>query len=228
MRRRVERELRKLRADGRIHPPAGQPMQVAQQREQGELAQRAQVASLVNFHPRMALAGLYGERHVVRQQAVVAAPAPERQAQRGRRDAGARQQPVAAPGQAAAEPAGRLVVQLVHGGGAQALELRGGHAVQRVIQRRCLNLCLGERAVGAQPTQCVGVRDGPNEGDGCVGMGEWCAVRPHKRQIRRLWRDLQPRCHLMGTRLTYAQRPWARYDVPAAPCETRISRRQAR
>jgi len=83
----------------------------------------------------------------------------------------AREHAVAAPGQAPAEPAKRLVVELAHRGFGDALHLPGGDARAVALQQFRRDLCLRERFGGAQAALRVGQRDRAHEGDGRGGDG---------------------------------------------------------
>ena len=89
-------------------------MEVAQHRNQTKLAHRAQIAVFGDADRGDVFRGLHLEADVIGQQAVVAAPALQSHAELRGADGGARQHAVTAPGQAAAEPAKRFVVQLLH------------------------------------------------------------------------------------------------------------------
>ena len=88
---------------------------IAQHGHQREFAQRAQVAVLRDDQGAAVAFGAHAQANVVGDQRVVAAPTRQRQAQRGRAERGPRQHAVAAPGQAAGEPAKTFIVQLAHG-----------------------------------------------------------------------------------------------------------------
>ena len=94
---RLEWELGAQQGDARVDQPAGQPMDVAQHRNQTELAQWAQIALLGDAQARTDSAGRQVQRDVVGDQGVVTTPAFERHAQVRCTDRRARQHAVAAP-----------------------------------------------------------------------------------------------------------------------------------
>jgi hypothetical protein len=96
---------------------------------------------------------------------VVPAPAAQGDGEGRRGQRGAQQHPVAAPGQAPAEPAERLVVELAHREGGEGLE-----RLDRDLPARLVPDVLGQQPphgggrgrVEAAPR--VGEKDGANEG----------------------------------------------------------------
>ena len=100
---------------------------------------------------------------------MVAAPARYRQPQRRTADAGPRQQAIAAPGQATAEPAQPLVIQLAHGRAAQMLHLQRGNARLRVVQSGWRNLCRLQGSVRHDAALCIRLQYRVHKGHGCYG-----------------------------------------------------------
>jgi len=109
---------------------------------------------------------LQAERQVIGEQPMVAAPALERHPQVGAGERGAGQHAIAAPGQAAAEPAQSLVVQLLHGGIGEGFELQGGDAGAIFFDRQGIDLRQLQRTIRAQPPVLVGTGDRPDKGHG--------------------------------------------------------------
>lgn len=147
-------------------------MDVAQHRDQAELAQVAQIALFSDPQGGAVARDRQLQADVIGQQPMVAAPALQGQAQAGRADRGARQHAVAAPGQAPAEPTQRLVVELLHGGARDAFHLRGGDASQRVDQGCWRNLCQRERLRRVLVLAHVGLHNGIDKGDGRDGRAD--------------------------------------------------------
>lgn len=202
-----EGEERLLQRNARVDEPTRQAVDVAQHRDRAELGKRPQGPVHLQAHCGAGPFRLQGEGYVLRQQAVVAAPALERHPQRGRADGGARQQPIAAPGQAAAEPAQRLVVQRLHGQAREALELPGRHAGGRVFHFLWRDLCLLQEGRCIHTGLRAGLHNRPHKGhgrgSGCRGrgwgQGGWqggIGAGGHPRSVPQAWRDLQPRWHV--------------------------------
>ena len=80
-------------------------VQVAQQADEAELAQRAEGCALLDAHRRLRALDAGQDADVLGQEAVVAAPAAQRDVEGRRGQRGPEQHPVAAPGQPAREPA---------------------------------------------------------------------------------------------------------------------------
>ena len=100
----------------------------------------------------------------------MAAPALQRHLQRGRGERRAHQHAVAAPGQAAAEPAQALVVKFLHGQRRHPFHLHGGDAGLRLGQELRLDLCLGQRGAGVQAAPRIGRHNGLYKSDGRGGL----------------------------------------------------------
>jgi len=142
------RGVRKLGAEqghARVHVPAGQTVDVAQQRDCAELGHGAGIAVQVHRDAGHLAIHLHVQRGVGRQQAVVAAPALERHAQRGAGERGARQQAVAAPGQGSGKAAQAFVVELAHGGARDHFHLCRGNARTGFLELCWRYLCLLQR-----------------------------------------------------------------------------------
>ena len=137
----------------------------------------------------------------------VAAPAPERQPEQGCRQRGARQHAVAAPGQAATEPAQRLVVQLAH----RVPEMR---SICSALMRACGSsmpaggICAAARAPAGPSRGPVGPGDGLDEaigspvgtgGNGLTAADRYPGCRKAQggghEGLKPGWRELQPLWH---------------------------------
>jgi hypothetical protein len=172
-------------------------MHVAQAGEQTELAQAAKIAMFLDGQRGHLAVVVQAQHDVVGEQPVVPAPALERDTEVGRSQRGAAQQSVAAPGQAAREPAQRLVVQLLHRRAAEQLELCSGDAGFGPPQQRRRNLCplQGIGRVGAITLEAAHHRLHEGNGRGgltrgwpnCVGTGFG-----HHSQFGPCWHDMQP------------------------------------
>ena len=195
MRRRSEGKRRLPQRDPRIDGPAGEAVQVAQQRQQTELAQRAQRTAFFDAQHRMLAAHLQVQPHVVGQQGVVAAPALQRHAQRRRGDRGAAQHAVAAPGQPPREPAQGLVVERLHRRAAEGLELRRGDPRRRVGPLLRRDPCLSQCGRGVLAVAGVGRADRLHEGHRrgrCRSGRQGRRGRGGQERAGQGWHDLQP------------------------------------
>jgi len=167
---------------------------VAQAGERAEFAKAAQVAAFVDDQRGHRDVVAQAQQDVVGAQPVVSAPALQRDTQVGRAQRGAAQQPVAAPGQPAREPAQRRAVELPHRRAAQQFELRGGDAGLGPAQqeRRDVRPSQGFRRVGAMPLEASHHRLHESEGRG----GRPAGWRRHglgaRVQFVLGWHDMQP------------------------------------
>lgn len=165
--------------DARIHQPAGVAEQVAQRADEAELAQLAQRGVLGDADRRAAALRRARrdqlEDDVVGEQAVVAAPALERDLERGRAQRGAAQHAVAAPRQPAREPAQRLVVERLHRQPGHRLHLGGGDARVGVVEAFGRDLRPLQRAGRIHSPPAVAEDDRADEGDrrGGAAAGEF-------------------------------------------------------
>ncbi|MNX59196.1 hypothetical protein D3C86_900540 [compost metagenome] len=193
VRRRRERKGGLAQRDARVDGPAHVAVHEAQAGHQAELAERRVERAVLGDAQRGHAAGhLQRERDVLGQQAVVAAPAFHGHAQVGRGERGAAQHAVAAPGQAAREPAQRLVVQLLHRVARQRLELRGRHPRARAGQFARRDLCRLQGLRRVLAVAGIPLHDGSHEGhrrDGAGGSQEGGGRRGGG---HRSWRNLQP------------------------------------
>ena len=126
--RRTEWKLSAQQGNARVNQPARESVDIAKHRDQTELAQRTQVALLGDGQACAVSADRQLQCDVVSDQGVMSTPAFESYFETVGTDGGARQHAVAAPGQAAGEPAQSLIVEFLHGSAGDAFHLPGADA----------------------------------------------------------------------------------------------------